>query len=401
MAEPNWTSGTIWTGDCLNVLRGMNSESVDLIYLDPPFNSNTDYAAPIGSAAAGAAFKDTWSLSDIDVEWLNLISLKQPSVYRVLLAAMTNSDKSYLVYMATRLLEMPRLLKPSGSIYLHCDPTMGHYLKLLMDAIWGRTNFRNEVIWCYSWPRNTRRYYGKMHDVLLFYSRGDAWTFNPDEIRQPYSPYSEGRDEFAANESAFGDAVILDPRGKLPQDWIEIPPVRPNSRERVGYPTQKPLALLDRVIRASSNEGDMVLDPFCGCATTLVAADRLERQWTGIDISDKAAELVVQRVEADQGLWRNIAHRRDIPARTDLGPLPPYCSRQNRQTLYGQQDGDCAGCGTHFEPQHLEVDHIIARSKGGTDHIGNLQLLCGNCNRIKGDRGMEYLMTKLQLRPLG
>ena len=207
MAEPNWESGTVWTGDCLDVMRGMNSESVDLMYLDPPFNSNTDYAAPIGSAAAGAAFKDTWSLSDIDVEWLNLISLKEPAVHRVLLAAMTNSDKSYLVYMAARLLEMPRLLKPTGSIYVHCDPTMSHYLKLLMDAIWDRNNFRNEMIWCYSWPRNTRRYYGRMHDVLLFYSNGDGWTFNPDEIRQPYSTQSAGRDEYAANESAFGEAV--------------------------------------------------------------------------------------------------------------------------------------------------------------------------------------------------
>ncbi len=415
MAEPNWNSGTIWTGDCLDVMRGMNSDSVDLIYLDPPFNSNADYAAPIGSQAAGAAFKDTWDLSDIDVEWLNLISLKEPDVHRVLLAATTNSDKAYLVYMATRLLEMPRLLKSSGSIYLHCDPTMSHYLKLLMDAIWGRRHFRNEIVWCYTGPGNTRRWFPRKHDTILFYAKSDEASFNREAVRVPYDA-----ETMARRGRAEGEQSIISPSagdteqrrdqlsveesfgsGKVIEDWWTDIPILTNQRERVGYPTQKPLALLERIVRASSSESDMVLDPFCGCATTMVAADRLRRQWVGIDISAKAAELVVQRVEADQGLWRNIVHRRDIPSRTDLGTLPRHNSRENRESLYGQQGGDCAGCGEHFRLRNLEVDHVIALSKGGTDHISNLQLLCGNCNRIKGDRGMEYLRSKLQLRPLG
>ena len=146
--KPNFANRTIWTGDNLYILRGMNSESVDLIYLDPPFNSKTNYAAPIGSKAAGAAFKDTWNLSDLDVEWINLLDKKNQAVLRrVLLAAMTPSDKSYLVYMAVRLLEMRRVLKPTGSLYLHCDPTMGHYLKLLMDSMFGKGQFRNEIVW--------------------------------------------------------------------------------------------------------------------------------------------------------------------------------------------------------------------------------------------------------------
>ena len=144
---PNWQHQTVWTGDNLPILRGMNSASVDLIYLDPPFNSKANYAAPIGSEAAGAAFKDTWSLSDVDAEWINLIEARYAALYRVLLAAMTDSDKSYLAYMAARLLEMRRILKPTGSIYLHCDPTMSHYLKLVMDAVWGRRAFRNEIVW--------------------------------------------------------------------------------------------------------------------------------------------------------------------------------------------------------------------------------------------------------------
>ena len=400
-SSPNFASGTIWTGDCLEVMRGMNSETVDLIYLDPPFNSNANYAAPIGSAAAGAAFKDTWTLSDVDAEWINLIEQKQPAVHRVLLAAMTNSDKSYLAYMAARLLEMPRLLKPTGSIYLHCDPTMSHYLKLLMDAIFGRSSFRNEIVWGYQrWTGATKRFQ-RMHDTVLFYGRSAQTIFN--QLLEPHSP--KGRKRHGGKNrrttvSATGrlDQTYTDDSGmKAMRDVWEISYLNANARERVGYPTQKPLELLERIIRASSNEGDFVLDPFCGCATTLVAADRLNRQWVGIDLSTKAAELVVKRVETDQGLWKNIVHRTDIPKRTDLGPLRPYNSTANKQQLYGQQGGDCAGCGTHFQPQHMTVDHIIAQSKGGTDHLDNLQLLCAHCNSVKGDRGMDYLASKLQL----
>ena len=185
MSDPNFTTGTIWTGDCLDIMRGMNSETVDLIYLDPPFNSNANYAAPVGSQAAGAAFKDTWTLSDVDAEWINLIERRHPAVHRVLLAAMTDSDKSYLAYMAARLLEMPRLLKPTGSIYLHCDPTMSHYLKLLMDAIF-EGGFRNEIIWAYRrWPSKQQNFQ-RMHDVVLRYARGEAVTWN-----QLYEPLAD------------------------------------------------------------------------------------------------------------------------------------------------------------------------------------------------------------------
>ena len=137
MTDPNWKNKTVFTGDNLPIMRGMNSDSVDLIYLDPPFNSNANYAAPIGSIAAGAEFKDTWTLNDLDVAWLDLIESKHSALNRVIQATMNDSDKSYLIYMAVRLLEMKRLLKDSGSIYLHCDPTMSHHLKLVMDSIWG------------------------------------------------------------------------------------------------------------------------------------------------------------------------------------------------------------------------------------------------------------------------
>ena len=166
---------TIFTGDNLPIMRGINSESVDLIYLDPPFNSKANYAAPIGSKAAGAEFKDTWTLDDVDNAWIDLIETKYPALNRVIYAAMTNSDKSYLIYMAARLLEMKRILKDTGSIYLHCDPTMSHYLKLIMDAVFGKVNFRNEIVWHYQTGGVSRRWFGRKHDVILFYNKTEDY----------------------------------------------------------------------------------------------------------------------------------------------------------------------------------------------------------------------------------
>ena len=385
-AEPNWSDKTIWTGDNLYVMRGMNSESVDLIYLDPPFNSKANYAAPIGSAAAGAAFKDTWTLRDVDAEWIDLMESRHPVLYRLLLAAMTDSDKSYLACMAIRLLEMHRILKPTGTIYLHCDPTMSHYLKLLLDAVFGKQRFRNEVIWSYRSGGGSKRHFGRKHDVLLLYTKSNTWTFNADDVRIPYDAVIAKSREHLFNEKGKVLGYVWD---------ISRPPN--HAKEWVGYPTQKPLSLLQRIVTASSNPGDIVFDPFCGCATTLVAADDLQRSWVGIDISEKAADLVMERIEERQGLFRDIVHRSDILQRTDLGRIPAYNSTANRKHLYGEQGGDCAACSTHFAAQHLEVDHIIAVAKGGTHHLSNLQLLCGHCNRVKGDRGMVYLRSKLQM----
>ena len=186
MTEPNFADKTIWTGDNLDILRGMNSESVDLIYLDPPFNSNRNYSAPVGSSAAGAAFKDTWTLSDLDVAWMGLIADEEPAIYQTLVAAgLTNGKgmQSYLCMMAVRLLEMRRVLKDTGSVYLHCDPTASHYLKLIMDAVFGGDNYRSEIIWkrtgAHSDTRQGRRQHGRVHDVILFYTKGQQWTWNP------------------------------------------------------------------------------------------------------------------------------------------------------------------------------------------------------------------------------
>ena len=397
----NFASQTVWTGDNLEIMRGMNSDCVDLIYLDPPFNSKANYAAPIGSQAAGAAFKDTWTLDDVEIAWIDMIQAKNPALQRVLLAAMTDSDKAYLAYMAIRLLEMKRILKPEGSIYLHCDPTMSHYLKLVMDAVFGRANFRNEIVWSYAAsPSAVKKDFPRKHDTILRYGATADFIFNADAVRIPYSESSMNRIKYGANKSTImaGTKIKLQDKGKIPPSvWTDIVQVYRKRKERTGYPTQKPIALLKRILAASSNPGDMVLDPFCGCATACIAAESLQREWVGIDISSKAAELVRARMDSELGMLYQGIHRTDIPARTDLGKLPKYNCSENKHHLYGQQAGVCHGCNTNFLIQNFHVDHIIPKSKGGTDHMSNLQLLCGHCNSVKGNRGMEYLKAKLQI----
>ena len=457
--QPNFADKTIWTGDNLDILRGMNSKSVDLIYLDPPFNSNRNYSAPVGSTAAGAAFKDTWTLSDLDVAWMGLIADEHPAIYKTLEAAGLTHGKgmqSYLCMMAVRLLEMRRVLKNTGSVYLHCDPTASHYLKLTMDAVFGDDKYRSEIIWkrtgAHSDTRQGRRQHGRVHDVLFFYTKSQEWTWNPvyteydrDYVEQSYRYIEEGTgrryrldnltgpggaskgnpkyevmgvtrywrySEERMRELIDAGRVIQRSPGTVPsykryldempgvplQDsWADIKPLQSRSKERIGYPTQKPLALLERIIRASSNEGDMVLDPFCGCATACVAAENLGRKWVGIDLSPKAIELVNIRLKAAMGgLFhdRLVTARTDIPNRTDIDAPVPY--RQNRHVLFGQQEGRCNGCEAEFPFRMFDVDHIIPRSRGGTDYIDNLQLLCTHCNRTKGDRPQEYLMARLK-----
>ena len=450
----NFADRTIWTGDNLDILRGLNSASVDLIYLDPPFNSNRDYAAPVGSTAAGAAFKDTWTLSDLDLAWMGLIADEQPAMYQVLKAAGLTHGKamqSYLCMMAVRLLEMRRVLKDTGSIYLHCDQTAAHYLKLLMDSIYGQSNFRNEITWRRTNAKGLAfKGYPRNADLILYYSAADDFTWNrpflphdPEYVEKFYrytepetgrryrvgdltnpnrdrpnltyewhghtrvwrwtkERMQEAHDQGLIHYSSTGLATqkrYLDEMQGNPVDtiWDDVKPIQAQSKERIGYPTQKPLALLERIIKASSNEGDLVLDPFCGCATACVAAENLDRRWIGIDISPKAVELVNIRLQQSMGsLFHDgfVTARTDIPKRTDIDVPVPY--RQNKHVLFGQQEGRCNGCKSEFPFRVFEVDHIIPRNIGGQDNVENLQLLCAHCNRVKGDRPQQYLITRLK-----
>ena len=394
----------------------MNSASVDLIYLDPPFNSNHNYAAPIGSAAAGAEFKDTWGLDDVKVVWHGEIKHEYPGLYALLAATREihgDSMTAYLTYMAIRLMEMRRVLRPSGSIYLHCDPTASHYLKLLMDSLFGRKDFRNEIVWRkYGGRKNNAKHrFTTQYDIVLFYGASDETQFFPvfeplstEAVREYRLTDAQGRRyRFARRGKGYESEggrrrIYLDesPGSAIGNLWTEKGLQLPQSaRERVGYPTQKPLALLRRIINASAPEGGVVLDPFCGCATACIAAEQRGRQWIGIDISSKAADLVRVRMRNELGLFYAGAHRTDIPERTDLGRVPAYNCGENRRYLYGEQGGYCNGCEDHFAPRHLQVDHIVPRAKGGTDHVSNLQLLCGACNSTKGTKTQEELLVLL------
>ena len=394
----NWKNRTMWTGDNLDIMRGMNSDSVDLIYLDPPFNSKHDYAAPIGSEAAGAEFKDTWTLNDIAVEWHGLIAEKNPELYKVIDATMTKSDRAYIIYMAIRLLEMRRILKSTGSIYLHCDPTMSHYLKLVMDAIFGRKNFRNEIVWSYQRWTGATRYFQRMHDIVLMFARSRESTFN--QLLEPHSPKGlfrhkgKNRTTRITQEGSLSQTYVDKSGLKAMRDVWEISYLNANAKERVGYPTQKPLALLDRIINASSNPEDVILDPFCGCATACIAAEKNVREWVGIDISPKAVDLVKSRMVKELGMFGQVIHRTDIPKRTDIVDFPIY--KTHKHTLYGLQEGRCNGCNFHFPFRNFTIDHIVPQARGGQDHIENLQLLCGACNSMKGTGTMEELIVKLK-----
>ncbi len=222
---------------------------------------------------------------------------------------------------------------------------------------------------------------------------GRYWAYSQAGMRE----FAEqGRLVYASSGMPNYKRYLDEMPGVPLQDWwADIAPAV-GKRERIGYPTQKPLALLERIILASSNPGDVVLDPFCGCATACVAAEALGREWVGIDLSEKAAELVNMRLADSMGsLFHHgfVTTREDIPRRTDVDAPKNY--RKNAHVLYGEQEGRCGGCRSHFEFRHFEVDHMIPRSRGGTDHLENLQLLCGSCNRIKGDRTQEYLVARL------
>ncbi len=237
-----------------------------------------------------------------------------------------------------------------------------------------------------------------MHDVILRYSRGPEVVWH--QLYEPVSDSFARRFKGKANHLAPGATrkrvADHDTPGLPMRDVWDISIIAGASRERVGYPTQKPLALLDRIIRASSNPGDVVLDPFAGCATACVAAEMLDRQWVGIDLSAKAVELVNVRLRGEMGaLFHHgfVTARTDTPQRTDVDAPRNY--RQNKHVLYGQQEGRCAGCRMDFPFKVFEVDHVLPRSRGGTDHIENLQLLCGHCNRVKGGRDQAYLVARL------
>ena len=359
--------GTLYYGDNLEILRRyLNDESVDLVYLDPPFNSAQNYNAFFqekdGTAAASQirAFEDTWTWNQESQRVYEELILQPGKVSEVMQAFKTflgnNDMMAYLAMMAPRLVELRRVLKPTGSLYLHCDPTASHYLKILCDAILGKDNFRNEIIWQRTSSHNDSKKWMAIHDVILYFSRSEKCVWNPTYTEhnpkyvEQFYRYEDKRGRYRLHEiirtasmgrrpnlayeykgyrPEWGWRMVrekveaLDKDGRL--EWsgsgrpylkrylheqegnpiktviTDIPPVSGLAAERLGYPTQKPVALLERIVQASSNPGDVVLDPFCGCGTTIDAAEKLGRDWIGIDVTQLAISLIKNRLQDTYG----------------------------------------------------------------------------------------------------
>lgn len=362
-------SGALFYGDNLDVLRRhVEDESVDLVYLDPPFNSNANYNVLFEeqdgsrSAAQIKAFGDTWQWDRVAAAAYEEVVEQGGDVSRAMQAFRTILAESnmlaYLAMMAPRLAELYRVLGPEGSLYLHCDPTASHYLKLLLDAVFGPRCFRSEIVWkrssAHSDTKQGRRIHGHIHDVILFYTKSEAWAWNP--IFTPYdqayieTKYTQVEPE-TGRRYQLGDLTAARPGGDVsyvwhgrrpykgrywayskenmdrmfdegriyvPDDpkavprfkrflddqpgvplqdlWTDLDPINARAAERLGYPTQKPEALLERIIESSSNDGDVILDPFCGCGTAVAVAERLNRRWIGIDITYLATNLIKSRL---------------------------------------------------------------------------------------------------------
>lgn len=256
------TRNRLYCGDNLEILATIEKESVDLIYIDPPFFSNRHYEIIWGDEAEIRSFEDRWE-GGINV---------------------------YIDWMKERVMELHRVLKPTGTMYLHCDWHAGHYLKVMMDEVFGHNNFQNEIVWCYKTGGATKRRFGRKHDTIFFYTKTPEYKFNPQKEKS-YMMHEYGfkKSNFQKDDKGQYSWVIA-------KDWWEIPAIGSETKERLGYPTQKPEALLERIIRASSNEGDVVLDAFCGCGTALAVAQTLGRRWIGIDISPSAISLIKTRL---------------------------------------------------------------------------------------------------------
>lgn len=389
---------TLYYGDNLKVLREhIASASVDLIYLDPPFNSNRNYnilfkdESGKEAEAQITAFEDTWHWSRSTEETYQELVLSSAPV-GVMIAALrqsigTNQMMAYLVMMAARLVELHRVLKPTGSLYLHCDPTASHYLKIILDTIFGGEHFQNDITWkrssAHSDIKQGRKALGNIADHILYFTKSDQYTFNPqftayDEeyVRHTYNNVDpDGRRWKSSDLTGPGGAAKGNPyfefmgverywrftkknlenllaEGRIHQSkpgtvprmkhyldemsgiplqniWDDIPPIGAQAAERLGYPTQKPLALLERIVSASSNPGDIVLDPFCGCGTTIAAAQKLERQWLGIDVTHLSIALQKYRLKDSFGLeekkdYRVIGEPEDLGSARQLATEDRY-----------------------------------------------------------------------------
>ena len=460
----------LYYGDNLTVLREhIRDESVDLIYLDPPFNSRQDYNVLFAerdgtrSASQIMAFEDTWEWNqDAEAAYQEIVERggRVSDAMRAFRTFLGHSDMmAYLAMMAPRLIELHRVLKVTGSIYLHCDPTASHYLKMLMDAVFGAIAFRNEISWKRTSGHNDAvRQFGAVTDTILFYAKSDAYPFNvqyvpysqsyidtfyvhsdPDgrrwrrsDLRSPHprpnliyeykgwKPHpngwavskevmerldGEGRLHFP--KKATGRIQLKRYLDEMPgqpctNSWDDIPPIHALTAERLGYPTQKPELLLERIVKASSGEGDVILDPFCGCGTAIAVAQRLNRRWIGIDITHLAIGLIIRRLDDAFGTpvrdaYRVIGEPEDLAGAQRLAGEDPYqfqswaLSRVGARQAGGVKKGPDRGIDGrlyfHDEGRGGKTKQIILSVKAGHLQAAHVRDLRGVIEREKAEIG--------------
>lgn len=430
---------TLYFGDNLEILREKFPDRpdgdgyFDLIYLDPPFNSNRDYNVLFkegltDSPAQVQAFEDSWHwTADAQHTFEELIGSKKSAmrtndqISNLMLALEKlvghNDMLAYLTMMTARLIELHRVLKKTGSIYLHCDPTASHYLKIMMDAVFGENNFRNEIIWHYTGGGRSKKYFSQKHDTILCYSRSDRTTFNIDDVRVPYkdtSGYAK-----SGITSATGKKYMPNPLGTPVDDVWDIPIINPMSKERLGYPTQKPEALLERIIKASSNEGDWVLDPFCGCGTTVSVAERLGRNWIGIDITALAINLIKKRIKEQfpdkvmqisvDGLPKDMAGAKALfkkdPFEFEYWALDLVDAMPSQSKSKGNMRGADKGIdgvitiGKDVKDGETIWGKVLVQVKGGGVQRSDIATLKGDVEREKADAGL-FITLEEPTRPM-
>ena len=443
MADQNFPDSTIYELDNLPVLRGMNSETVDLIATDPPFNTKRNRSGAAGFYVDNWKWKDDtrelpdqWAWNEVHPAWLDEIKDENRALYEVIEATghcHGQDIAAFLCFLSVRLLEMHRILKSTGSIYLHCDHRANAYIRMALDAIFGVKNFRNEIVWCYTGPSNTPRWFPRKHDTIWFYAKSKETKFHGDNVRRPFKvPYAPAR-------GIYGDKIWEDTekkrqiheRGTIPTDWWAdgfLSNISAYKSELTGSPDQKPLALYERIVLASSNKGDLVLDPFAGYATTLIAARNHGRRWVGVERRPDARHHVVCRMlgikaqEAEKarqntlyGDWITAKlaelethYRTEAPIRTDEGDtaapsLAPVYTASQKSALTHRQMKDylvetfglqCWGCNFQApDERYLQLDHADPKRNGGSNDLDNRVLLCQPCNMTKSDR-----ITLIQLR---
>jgi len=460
------TENTLFYGDNLSILRDyIPDESVDLIYLDPPFNSSRSYNVLFKDESGNeadaqiTAFEDTWHWNKTAEQTYHELVEDSPERVATVIGALrqiigANQMMAYLVMMTVRLVELHRVLKPTGSLYLHCDSTASHYLKMILDTVFGAQNFRNELVWKrFNFHADAKRY-GRVTDRILFYTKTSNFTFN--QIREPFSEeYVESKFVHTDEKGRRFRLDNLNPPGgrgpvyefhgvtkawrytqekmlkleaegriytgsKIPQLkryldelpgqavhelWTDVPPINPQAAERLGYPTQKPVALLERIIEASSNPGDVVLDPFCGCGTAIAAAHQLDRQWIGIDVTHLAIALQRYRLEQSYpGInFKVIGEPQDLGAARQLAQDDRYqfqwwsLSLVRARPLGGDSGGKQGKKGSDkgidgvinfIDDNSGKPKRVLVQVKSGRVKSGDIRDLVGTVDREKAAIGV-------------